>query len=172
MMIGVAPRTRLGADEQSLLAPFPSRSAPLPHIQPKFAGDAVSGAGRDPCQSLEKLRAKDLKTMSISKTLSTTAAIAAVAALNIVSLGSAAQAFDGHRDWHRDWHRDGHRWGHPAPAYRHAPPPHYGYRHEEHRGRDKSLARGLAIGLGAVIVGSILAAEASRKRQYDEAYDE
>ena len=100
--------------------------------------------------------------MSLTKIASTTAAIAAVAAMNIVTLGSAAQAHDGRFE--------GRNWREQAHAYHPAPPARFAYRggHEERHDRNKGLARGLAIGLGAAIVGTIIAAEANKNRRYED----
>ena len=102
--------------------------------------------------------------MSISKTITTAAVMTGLAAMNIASFGSTAQAYDGRGDGRSGWR------GH-APAYRHAGPPARHYSRGDHddrgRGRDKALSRGLAIGLGAVIIGGILAAEANRRNHAD-----
>ncbi len=91
----------------------------------------------------------------------------------VATVGSAAEARDWNgRDWNgRDWNgRGGYHqsYGRPAPRY-HAPrpQPHYGY-HQPRRDRTgEKIAKGVAIGVGALILGSILANEARRHRHYD-----
>jgi len=79
------------------------------------------------------------------------------------TMGSAAEA----RDWNgrRGYHPG---YGGPAPRY-HAPrpQPYYGY-HQPRRDRTgEKIAKGVAIGVGALILGSILANEARRSRGYE-----
>jgi hypothetical protein len=101
--------------------------------------------------------------MSFKRTISTAAASAGILAMSVITLASSAQAYDGRGHGYNPWRGE--------RAYsRHAAPRHYGYRHDNdnRRNRDKAYERGLAIGLGAVIVGGILAAEAHRRNsQYD-----
>lgn len=92
--------------------------------------------------------------------LLTTIAIGAVAASGLVSTASAG-----------DWNR-GRGYGHaPAHPGYHAPRRYYGgYNHYQAPPRDRTgskIAKGVAIGLGAVILGSILANEARRHNQYE-----
>ena len=58
-----------------------------------------------------------------------------------------------------------------APAPRHvAPPVHSGYGHyapQRHHNNGDKIAKGVAIGVGALILGGILASEANRHRNYD-----
>ncbi len=100
--------------------------------------------------------------MSISKIITTTAAVAGIAAMHLVTLNSAAQAYDGRGN--DRWRSSSH-----GPAMRYAPPARHAYQGGYHRdhSRNKNLGRGIAIGLGALIVGGILAAEANRQRHYD-----
>ena len=103
--------------------------------------------------------------MSIRKSITTAAVMAGLAAMNLVTLGSAAEAYDGRGRGSSAWSGGSYgRTARHAPAYRHSY--HDGY--DDHRRRkDKSYARGLAIGLGAVVLGGILAAEANRRHSHD-----
>jgi len=98
--------------------------------------------------------------MSIRKIASSAALMAGLAAMNLVTLGSAAQAYDGRGPSRGDrghWHK----YSQPRHDYRD---------HRRHDRRDKNVARGIAIGVGALVIGSILAAEANR-RDRDDRYD-
>ncbi len=101
--------------------------------------------------------------MSLKKTITSVAVTAGLIAMNTVSLASGAHAYDGRGHGYRDSYRG-------EQAYRHSPPPARSY-HDDHadrqRKKDKAYARGLAIGLGAVILEGILAAEANRNRSAD-----
>lgn len=85
-----------------------------------------------------------------------------IAAATLGTVASSAQAGDwGHG---RSY---GYGYGHRAPAYGyHRPAPHYGYAERRNR-RGERIATGVAIGVGALILGSILANEARRNRHYD-----
>jgi len=48
----------------------------------------------------------------------------------------------------------------------HGGPPPYAYHHERRNRTGEKIAKGVAIGVGAVILGSILANEARRNREY------
>jgi len=82
-----------------------------------------------------------------------------IAAATLGTLAGAAQA--------RDWAHDrGYGYGQRAPAYGyHRPAPHYGYAERRDR-RGERIATGVAIGVGALILGSILANEARRSNHY------
>lgn len=69
-------------------------------------------------------------------------------------------------DWRHGGPGYGHapRHGHYAPAPRHNP--YYGYGHNQRRNNGGRIAAGVAIGVGAVILGSILANEARRNHRY------
>lgn len=98
--------------------------------------------------------------MTINRKLATFALAAGIGAMNLVTLGSAAMA-DEHGHFDRGRGREIH-YGHPAP--------HFAYR-DEHRDHDRhhgDIGKGLAIGLGALVLGSVIAAEANRHhRDYD-----
>jgi hypothetical protein len=96
--------------------------------------------------------------MSVLKKIFTGTAIAAAA---LAPLAGTAQA----GDWsHGRGYGSG--YGHRAPAYGyHRPAPHYGYAERRDR-RGERIATGVAIGVGALILGSILAHEARRNNHY------
>ena len=105
--------------------------------------------------------------MSISKSITTVAVMAGLAAMNLVTLGSAAEAYDGRGRSFNDWGGSGHgrSWRYAAPRHGHSYYDGYG---NHRRNKDKAYTRGLAIGLGAVVLGGILAAEANRRNgRYD-----
>jgi hypothetical protein len=94
--------------------------------------------------------------MSILKKIFTGSVIAAA---TLGTLAGTAQA--------RDWGH-GRGYGYRAPAYgyhRPAPAPHYGYAQRRDR-RGERIATGVAIGVGALILGSILTNEARRNNHY------
>ena len=100
--------------------------------------------------------------MFMKSAISKSVILSGIAAMTLSSLAGGAQAYDG-RGPHREFR------GH-APAYSHrapAPQPRFhGERDRRHDG-DKALKRGLAIGLGAAIIGGIIAAEANRSRVHE-----
>jgi len=104
---------------------------------------------------------KGITTMSLKKVFTTGVVSAALIAANVTTFAGVAQA--------HDW-RDG---GPGRGAYRSERHdwdggPRYGYGRDYGRGHykkdksDKKIARGIAIGLGVLVLGSILAAEADR----------
>ena len=106
-----------------------------------------------------------MSTHSIAKILTSAIAVAGVLATTFAVTG-AAQANDGHGR--------GQLHGYQAQAPRHVAPPVYnsydhGSQHRHHDG-DK-IGKAVAIGIGAAILGGILASEANRHRQYDRNYD-
>jgi hypothetical protein len=94
--------------------------------------------------------------MSLKKVFTTGVVSAALIAANVTSFAGAAQAENwrggpGQYRSERDWDGGGRRYS-------------YDHGRGDHR-RDKSdkkVARGIAIGLGVLLLGSILASEASR----------
>lgn len=101
--------------------------------------------------------------MSIARILSRTALLAGVAAMSVVTLGSAAQAYDrGHRD--HGWRDRGYHGRH------YAPPARYHHHEDRSRRRDKNVGGAIALGVGALILGTIIAAEANRR--HDRGYDD
>lgn len=98
--------------------------------------------------------------MFIKRSISKSIILSGIAALTLASAAGGAQAWDG-----RGYH-DGYRG--PSPRGHYVPAPHrgdgYGYDRDRHRDRDRDLKRGLAIGLGAAIIGGIIAAEANKSR--------
>ena len=90
-------------------------------------------------------------------------AAVAVATTAFGALGTAANA----GDYYSRSYGGGYGYGYgPGPGYhRHAPPPPPVYYHERRRDRTgEKIAKGVAIGVGAVILGTILANEARRNR--------
>ena len=91
-------------------------------------------------------------------TLQKIVATVTIAASTVASAGVSAQA--------GDWNRPG--YGHGGNRAHYAPSPRQNYAHQQHGHRDNrgnKIATGVAIGLGAVILGSILAAEANRNNR-------
>ncbi len=81
----------------------------------------------------------------------------------LAALGTAAQA----GDWQgRGYGYGGHGgYGRHAPHVYHAPPPPPDYGHHPRRNRNNGkIAAGIAIGVGALIVGSMLANQGRRHR--------
>lgn len=81
-----------------------------------------------------------------------------VSATALTAAGAAAQA----GDWSGRSYGYGHGYGHGyrhAPSYHgYAPRQHYGHGHHHRRDRTgERIAAGVAIGVGAVILGSIIA---------------
>lgn len=96
--------------------------------------------------------------MSIRQSISKAGLLTGVVAMSLVTLGSAAQAYD--RDGHRGYGR-----GHVERSY--GPPARrYDYGHQ-HRSNSNKVAQGVAIGVGALILGTIIAAEANRRNDRD-----
>lgn len=96
--------------------------------------------------------------MSFKKLTTSAAVIGSLLAANLSPLAvTAASARDG---WHGksgpgySRYYDGPRHDYYGPRYR------YGYKHRHNHGRD--VAKGIAIGLGVLAVGSILASGAHR----------
>ena len=109
-----------------------------------------------------------MSIMSMNKIMTSAAVIAGVVATNLVLLG-AAQAEGNNRSRGPVGPSGGYHA--PAPAFRHAPPPVYqsyghGGEHRRHHGGG-DLGKGIAIGVGALILGGILASEANRHRDYE-----
>ena len=97
--------------------------------------------------------------MSLKKVFTTGVVSAALVAANVTAFAGAAQADSwrgngpGHyRSEPRDWN-DGPRYGYGRD---------YGRGHYKKDKSDKKVARGIAIGLGVLLLGSILASEANR----------
>jgi hypothetical protein len=94
--------------------------------------------------------------MSFRKVFTAVLAGTALVAANVTAFAGAAQA----RDWRdggsgysrsdRGW-QDGRRYGYD-----------HGRGHHKKDKSDKKIARGIAIGLGVLLIGSILASEANR----------
>lgn len=99
--------------------------------------------------------------MSILKKIFTGSVIAAA---SLGTLAGTAQAGDwGHGRGHG--YDNGYR-GNGYGYHRRGHAPHYGYAERRDR-RGERIATGVAIGVGALILGSILANEARRNRHYD-----
>lgn len=90
--------------------------------------------------------------MSFKKFATSAAVIASVVGASLSPLATAANAHDGGRYGHSDRgyarHYDGPRYYSHGPRHR--------YAYKRHR-RGNDLAKGIAIGLGVLAVGSILA---------------
>ena len=89
----------------------------------------------------------------------------AIAVTAIATVGTAAQA----GDWGNRGRGYGHGYhhGYHAPAPRHYPA--YGY-HQPRRDNSGKIATGVAIGVGALILGTVLANEARRNSQHGYGY--
>lgn len=94
--------------------------------------------------------------MNIAKKIVTASVIAAT---TLASFGTLAEARDGRGYTQRPYAGHG--------AYRAAPAPHYGYVHRDRERRGNRIATGVAIGVGALILGSILANELRRNHGYN-----
>jgi hypothetical protein len=93
--------------------------------------------------------------MSFKKIATSAAVIAGLVAANVGPLATAASA----RDWNKG-HDRGYARHYDGPRHFHDNGPRYGYgygykRHRHNHGKD--IAKGLAIGLGVLAVGSIIA---------------
>lgn len=94
--------------------------------------------------------------MSIKKLATSAAVAASLLAANLAPF--AATAADA-RDWRRHNHDHSYSRGYDGPRYHR----HDRYHHKRHRDRSgKDVAKGIAIGLGILAVGSILASGAHR----------
>ncbi len=97
--------------------------------------------------------------MSIKRSVATAALALGVVAMNAVSFASVAEAFPGQR------HGRGAPFArHAAPPVRHAAPV---YRHHapvarHYNDRHRGVGAGVALGVGALIIGSILASKSAR----------
>lgn len=86
-----------------------------------------------------------------------------IAAAALATVGTAAQA----GDWGGRGYGQGHGYGYgPRHGYHASAPRHYpayGY-HQPRRDNSGKIATGVAIGVGALILGTVLANEARRQR--------
>ena len=99
--------------------------------------------------------------MSLSKIVKTAVVATGIVAMNIVGFVASAEARDGNRN----------RTSYNAPVQRyHAPIQRYHSYDNHRRNSSGNVAKGVAIGIGALILGGILASEARRQRSYDEGY--
>jgi hypothetical protein len=95
--------------------------------------------------------------MTFRKVFTAAVAGTALVAANITAFAGGAQAESWHRNGpgqyrsDRDWDGGGRRNGYD-----------YGRGHYKRDKSDKKVARGIAIGLGVLLLGSILASEANR----------
>jgi hypothetical protein len=96
--------------------------------------------------------------MSIKKFATSAAVMTGLIAASMAPLTTAASA---HGNWKKGPGYGGHHHGYhgykggPRHSYNHGPRYYYGKKHRHNHGRD--VATGLAIGLGVLAVGSILA---------------
>jgi hypothetical protein len=96
--------------------------------------------------------------MSFKKVFTAAIAGTALVAANVTAFAGAAQAESWHRNGpsqyrsDRDWDGGGRRYGYDR-----------GRTHYKKDKSDKKLARGIAIGLGVLLIGSILASEANHR---------
>ena len=96
--------------------------------------------------------------MSFKKLTTSAAVIASLVAASLSPLATAANAKD---RWHGKGGGHGYSRHYDGPRHYHGPRHRYAYKkHRRDRGGD--VAKGLAIGLGILAVGSILASEAHR----------
>lgn len=100
----------------------------------------------------------------IAKTAVSAAVVLGLAAGAMAPLASSASA--------NDWRGRGYG-NHGGPGYRYAPPPRAYYQEPRRRSAGSQIAKGVAIGIGAAVVGAILADQARRTRDqyYDTPYD-
>ncbi|CAN0501290.1 unnamed protein product [Phaeothamnion confervicola] len=92
----------------------------------------------------------------------------AIAATALGSFGVAANA----GDWNRG-HGNGYGSGYGQPRAYHAPAPQRYYGHSGYEQRDRRgerIATGVAIGVGAIILGSILASQNQRNNNGYQGY--
>ena len=94
--------------------------------------------------------------LSMIKSLTGAAAIASVLAGSLAP--AQAEPFEGHG-------RGGYRTG--QPHYAPAPAPRRGYVEERRHHDGDKIGKAVAIGVGALILGGIIANEADRHRRYD-----
>ena len=101
--------------------------------------------------------------MSLKKLLTTGVVSTALVAANVTAFAYSAQAVSWQgqgkyrSDYSRSWNNDGPRDWNGGPRYRND-------RHVYKKDKsDKKLARGIAIGLGVLLIGSILASEANHR---------
>ncbi|HEX2840570.1 hypothetical protein [Hyphomicrobium sp.] len=87
--------------------------------------------------------------MTLKKFTTSAAVIAGLLAANLGPLTTAANARDG---WRRDYDR-GYDRHYDGPRHYHGPRHRYGYKRDRH---GKDIAKGVAIGLGILAVGTIL----------------
>jgi hypothetical protein len=96
--------------------------------------------------------------MSLKKFTTSAAVIASLVAANLSPLATAANAKD---HWHGKGGGHGYSRYYDGPRHYHGPRHRYAYKKHRHNG-GKDVAKGIAIGLGILAVGSILASEAHR----------
>ncbi len=99
--------------------------------------------------------------MSLKKLLTTGVVSTALVAANVTAFANSAQAepWRGqgqYRSDSRGWDNDQRGWN-GGPRYRYDQ---HSYKKDK---SDKKLARGIAIGLGVLLIGSILASEANHR---------
>jgi hypothetical protein len=92
--------------------------------------------------------------MTANRKLATLALATGIGAMNLVTLGAAAQAGE-YRHGHRD---GGQHYSRPAPRFAGRD------EHRDHRGPGRAIG---AITLGALMAAAIIASEGSRHRDYD-----
>jgi Ni/Co efflux regulator RcnB len=101
--------------------------------------------------------------MSLKKLLTTGVVSTALVAANFTAFANSAQAdsWQGQgkyrSDYSRSWNNEPRNWNNGGPKYRND---RHGYKKDN---SDKKLARGIAIGLGVLLIGSILASEANHR---------
>jgi hypothetical protein len=96
--------------------------------------------------------------MSLKKFTTSAAVIASLVAANLGPVATAANAKDG---WHGKRGGHGYSRHYDGPRHYHGPRHRYAYKKHRHNG-GRDVAKGIAIGLGILAVGSILASEAHR----------
>ncbi len=98
--------------------------------------------------------------MTITRTLTSLAAAAAITAGSMLPLATAAEAGRRHGHAYGDHYDGGH-------SYRYAEPYHYGYGYGHHYRKKKrnNVGKAIAIGAGLLMLG-IIASEANRGRRH------
>jgi hypothetical protein len=103
-----------------------------------------------PGQSRRPDRNEGEPNMSFKKLATSAAVIAGLLATSLSPLATAANAAD---RWHKNDHRS---YSHHYDGPRHHHGPRHRYAYKRHHNHGKDVARGIAIGLGILAVGSIL----------------
>lgn len=101
------------------------------------------------------------QNMSFKKFTTSAAVIAGLIAANMGPLATAASAHDRWSNGHGNGYGNGYARHYDGPRRFHDHGPRYRYANKRHN-RGKDIAKGLAIGLGVLAVGSILSSAHNR----------